>query len=98
MSISLSNLDASKATAVSAVNVAAAVRAAREAVGYSLDDLAVTCGLVVNEIEEIESGEDADPAKLCIAGAALIVCSDVIMTSGPGRQSPAWPCLSQKRL
>ncbi|CCM74501.1 helix-turn-helix domain-containing protein [Rhizobium mesoamericanum] len=73
MSISLSNLDASKATAVSAVNVAAAVRAAREAVGYSVDDLAVTCGLVVNEIEEIESGEDADPAKLKRIATALQV-------------------------
>ena len=73
MSISLSNLDASKATAVSAVNVAAAVRAAREAVGYSLDDLSVTCGLVVNEIEEIESGEDADPAKLKRIASALQV-------------------------
>ncbi|CAN7175197.1 transcriptional regulator with XRE-family HTH domain [Rhizobium tibeticum] len=73
MSISLSNLDASKATAVSAMNVAAAVRAAREAVGYSVDDLAVTCGLVVNEIEEIEGGEDADPAKLKRIAAALQV-------------------------
>ncbi len=73
MSISLSNLDASKATAVPAMNVAAAVRAAREAVGYSVDDLAVTCGLVVNEIEEIESGEDADPAKLKRIAAALQV-------------------------
>ena len=73
MSISLSNLDASKATAVPAVNVAGAVRAAREAVGYSVDDLAVTCGLVVNEIEEIESGEDADPAKLKRIASALQV-------------------------
>ncbi|MBW9116086.1 helix-turn-helix transcriptional regulator [Rhizobium cauense] len=73
MSISLSNLDASKATAVSAMNVASAVRAAREAVGYSVDDLAVTCGLVVNEIEEIESGVDSDPARLKRIAAALQV-------------------------
>jgi len=73
MSISLSNLDASKATGVPAMNVAAAVRAAREAVGYSVDDLALTCGLVVNEIEEIESGEDADPAKLKRIASALQV-------------------------
>jgi transcriptional regulator with XRE-family HTH domain len=73
MSISLSNLDASKATGVPAMNVAAAVRAAREAVGYSVDDLAVTCGLVINEIEEIESGEDADPAKLKRIASALQV-------------------------
>jgi transcriptional regulator with XRE-family HTH domain len=33
----------------------------------------VTCGLVVNEIEEIESGEDADPAKLKRIASALQV-------------------------
>lgn len=71
MSISLNNLDESNVTAVSAFDVAAAVRAAREGVGYSIDDLAVTCGLVVNEIQEIESGEDADPAKLRRIAAAL---------------------------
>jgi transcriptional regulator with XRE-family HTH domain len=73
MSISLNNLDASKATAMTAINVAAAVKAAREAVGYSVDDLAVTCGLVADEIQEIESGEDADPAKLRRIAAALQV-------------------------
>ncbi|WP_455874688.1 helix-turn-helix domain-containing protein [Rhizobium yanglingense] len=73
MSISLKNLDEFKATVVSAMNVAAEVRKAREAVGYSVDDLAVTCGLVTNEIIEIENGENADPAKLRRIAAALQV-------------------------
>ncbi|MDM9626456.1 helix-turn-helix domain-containing protein [Rhizobium sp. S152] len=73
MSISLNNLDESNATAVSAFDVASAVKAAREGVGYSVDDLAVTCGLVAGEIEDIESGEDADPAKLKRIAAALQV-------------------------
>ncbi|KQV68312.1 helix-turn-helix domain-containing protein [Rhizobium sp. Root1220] len=70
MSISLNNLDESKATAI---DVAAAVKVAREAVGYSVDDLAVTCGLIAGEIQEIESGEGADPAKLKRIAAALQV-------------------------
>ncbi|MDR7143296.1 helix-turn-helix domain-containing protein [Rhizobium sp. BE258] len=73
MSISLNNLDESKATVVSAINVAAEVKTAREAVGYSIDDLAVTCGLVPSEITEIENGENADPAKLKRIAAALQV-------------------------
>ncbi|NLS02449.1 helix-turn-helix transcriptional regulator [Rhizobium sp. P32RR-XVIII] len=72
MSISLKNLDESKAT-VSAINVAAEVRKAREAVGYSVDDLAETCGLVESEIIDIENGKDADPAKLKRIAAALQV-------------------------
>jgi transcriptional regulator with XRE-family HTH domain len=73
MSISLKNLDESKVTAVSAINVAAEVKRAREAVGYSVDDLAVTCGLVAGEIVEIENGANADPAKLRRIAAALQV-------------------------
>lgn len=73
MSISLKNLDESKVTAVSAINAAAEVKRAREAVGYSVDDLAVTCGLIAGEIVEIESGESADPAKLKRIAAALQV-------------------------
>jgi transcriptional regulator with XRE-family HTH domain len=71
MSISLSNLDKSNAQAIPSVNIAAVVKAAREAIGYSIDDLAVTCGLLVVEIQEVESGEDTDSAKLKRIAAAL---------------------------
>lgn len=40
------------------------VRDVREARGYSVEDLAVTCGLSVDEITAIENGEDADPDRL----------------------------------
>jgi transcriptional regulator with XRE-family HTH domain len=73
MSISVNNIDQSSTTAVSAVNVASAVRRAREAVGYSIEDLAVTCGLANGEISEIENGDNADPAKLKRIAAALQV-------------------------
>jgi transcriptional regulator with XRE-family HTH domain len=71
MSISLSNLDKSNAQPIPSVNIAAVIKSAREAIGYSIDDLAVTCGLLVVEIQEVESGEDADPAKLKRIAAAL---------------------------
>ncbi|WFU49169.1 helix-turn-helix domain-containing protein [Sinorhizobium terangae] len=50
-----------------------AVRRAREAVGYSVDDLAVTCGLTGAEITRIEIGADVDPDKLRRIAAALRV-------------------------
>lgn len=50
-----------------------ALKQAREIVGYSVDDLAVTCGLTVLEITRIELGVDADEAKLRRIGAALQV-------------------------
>jgi transcriptional regulator with XRE-family HTH domain len=71
MSISLSNLDKSTAQAIPSVNVATVIKTAREAIGYSVDDLAVTCGLLVVEIQEVESGEDTDSAKLKRIAAAL---------------------------
>ncbi|MBP2233536.1 transcriptional regulator with XRE-family HTH domain [Sinorhizobium kostiense] len=76
MSISPSHIGA-QASLLPASNIAVRVRAAREAVGYSVEDLAVTCGLTSVEINEIESGSDHDPAKLKrIAGALQVPLSD----------------------
>ena len=71
MSISIKDLDQSQATAVSGHDVGPAIRRAREAVGYSIDDLAVTCGLVSSEISDIENGGSLDPIKLKRIAAAL---------------------------
>ncbi len=40
------------------------VRALRETMGYSVEELALTCGLATSEISAIEAGDDADPGKL----------------------------------
>ncbi len=56
-----------------ASDIAARVRAARETVGYTIEDLAVTCGLTSVEISDIESGSDNDPAKLKRVATALQV-------------------------
>jgi transcriptional regulator with XRE-family HTH domain len=44
---------------------------ARQRRGYSLDDVAETSGLTVNEVAAIESGEDTDLARTARAAAAL---------------------------
>lgn len=47
------------------------VRAARSAVSYSIEQLAVTCGLSHQEIVAIEDGADADIGRLRRVAAAL---------------------------
>lgn len=73
MTISLKRLDQYDQGAVDVSLVGSRVRAARQSVGYSIDDLAETCGLTGAEITEIEDGQDADPARLKRVAAALQV-------------------------
>jgi transcriptional regulator with XRE-family HTH domain len=73
MSISFTNTDSSKINATVAYDVGAAIKKARETVGYSIDDLAVTCGLANTEISEIESGASVDLVRLSRIAAALQV-------------------------
>jgi transcriptional regulator with XRE-family HTH domain len=73
MSISPSDVGDEQAAILLASDIAARVRAAREAVGYSIEALAVTCGLANAEISDIESGKDHDPAKLKRIASALQV-------------------------
>jgi transcriptional regulator with XRE-family HTH domain len=47
------------------------VRAFREALGYSVDDLSVTCGLAAAEILDLELGVGVDLAKARRIEAAL---------------------------
>ena len=47
------------------------IRAFREALGYSIDDLSVTCGLAAAEILELEQGSGVDLAKARRIEAAL---------------------------
>lgn len=59
-------------TAATAIAAGAnAVKAFREARGYSIEDLAVTCGLSIGEITGIENDEDADPDRLRRIATAL---------------------------
>jgi transcriptional regulator with XRE-family HTH domain len=60
------------AKAPSALSAGAQIfREAREAKGYSIEDLAVTCGLTTDEIRDVELGLDASPSYLRRVAAAL---------------------------
>lgn len=59
------------------------VRALRESVGYSVDELALTCGLVTGEIAAIEAGKDADPGKLRRIAHALGLPERVLVGDEP---------------
>ena len=48
-----------------------AIRAIRETMGYSIEELSLTCGLSTKEIADIENGKDADPSKLRRIASAL---------------------------
>ncbi|KOF21464.1 XRE family transcriptional regulator [Ensifer adhaerens] len=71
MTVSINNLDASTTATSTHVDIGDAVRRSRQAVGYSVDELALTCGLTDAEITNIELGADADPGKLQRIAAAL---------------------------
>jgi transcriptional regulator with XRE-family HTH domain len=71
MTVSVNNIKASANHAVISDQVARAVVEARLAAGYSIDDLALTTGLVHDEIVGVEEGADADPAKIRRIAAAL---------------------------
>ena len=73
MSIVLNNFDNLGLEAIAGATVGSQVKAHRESAGYSIEDLAVTCGLANTEIAAIEDGNDADPAKLRRIAAALQV-------------------------
>jgi|SRR5688500_6364072 transcriptional regulator with XRE-family HTH domain len=64
-------------------------RAARESIGYSIEDLAVACGLTADEITQVEVGNDADPGRIRRIAAALGIPEDAIFqeTAAEPRQA-----------
>lgn len=71
MSISMNNFETASEKNVSGEQVAAAVAEARLAVGYSLEQLAVTTGLTIDQLTAVENGEGADAAVLHRIATAL---------------------------
>lgn len=71
MTISINNADVSGNVGMPPVDIGDAVKRFREASGYSVEDLAVTCGLTDVEISRIETGEDLDPGRVKRIAAAL---------------------------
>lgn len=71
MSISMSNFETATEKSISPQNAASAVAQARETVGYTIDQLAVTTGLTAEELTAIERGEEIDASRLQRIAAAL---------------------------
>lgn len=53
------------------ISVAEAIAEGRRASGYSLEELAITCGLTVAELQAIETGADKDEVHLRRVASAL---------------------------
>lgn len=79
MSIAVNNFNDLGFGAIPSGTVASRVKAYRESAGYSIEDLAVTCGLANSEISAVEDGSDADPAKLRRIAAALQVSVSALL-------------------
>lgn len=73
MTVSVNNLHISEENILAPDQLSALLAEARVAVGYSIDDLAETTGLVNEEIQRVEDGTDADPQKVRRIAAALKV-------------------------
>lgn len=71
MSISMNNFETATEKTISHQEAASAVAQAREAVGYTVEQLAVTTGLTAEELAAIEGGEGIDAAKLQRIASAL---------------------------
>ncbi|WP_312033098.1 helix-turn-helix domain-containing protein [Ensifer sesbaniae] len=55
------------------------VRPFREAAGYRVEDIALTCGLTGAEITRIEQGAGVDPGRLRRIAAALPVPTSMFL-------------------
>ncbi|MBZ9921866.1 MULTISPECIES: helix-turn-helix transcriptional regulator [unclassified Mesorhizobium] len=56
-----------------------ALRTIRETKGYSVEELSLTTGLSVDEIEDIENGRTADPSQLRRIASALRLPQEALL-------------------
>jgi transcriptional regulator with XRE-family HTH domain len=71
MNISLNHLDQPENEIIDVLGVGNRVKKIRQAAGYSLEDLAVTCGLTSAEISRVEDGIEIDIQHLKRIAPAL---------------------------
>ena len=73
MTISLKRMDQMAQDVADISLIGSKVRSLRQSVGYSIEDLAETCGLTSAEITGIEEGLEVDMGQLKRVAAALQV-------------------------
>ncbi|WP_395515588.1 helix-turn-helix domain-containing protein [Pseudorhizobium flavum] len=71
MSISMSNFAPAVKTGISADRISAILSEARQERSYTLEQLAVTTGLTVDELKAVEDGGVTDPALVQRIASAL---------------------------
>jgi DNA-binding XRE family transcriptional regulator len=76
MTISVSQLDSDQETDAP---FARKVLMARNLAGYTVDQLAITCGLTANEIRALEDGSDSDPLRIRRVAAALHIPVETVI-------------------
>lgn len=55
------------------------IAASRHSAGYTVEQLAITCGLTVQEIIDLETGADNNPSHIQRVAAALQIPSSSIV-------------------
>jgi transcriptional regulator with XRE-family HTH domain len=79
MNLSLNRIDRSQDQIINVLDVGNRVKQARQAAGYSLEDLAETCGLTIVEISRIEDGVEIDLQHLRRIAPALQTSFDQLV-------------------
>ncbi|CUX52291.1 helix-turn-helix transcriptional regulator [Agrobacterium genomosp. 3] len=76
MTISVSELNSDHETDAP---FAKKVLTARTLAGYTVEQLAVTCGLTTTEIHALEDGTDSDPSRIRRVAAALHIPVETVI-------------------
>ncbi len=76
MTISISQPDSDQETSAP---FARKILAARNHAGYTVDQLAITCGLTTTEIRALEEGTDSDPIRIKRVAAALNIPVEAVI-------------------
>ncbi|MFK3691628.1 helix-turn-helix domain-containing protein [Agrobacterium tumefaciens] len=76
MTISISHPDSDQETDAP---FAKKVLAARHLAGYTVEQLAITCGLTTSEIYALEDGTDSDPLRIRRVAAALQIPVETVI-------------------
>ena len=71
MTLSIRGLEGSNIETAHVAGIGNILKKAREAVGYSIEDLGETSGLTIAEISKVEGGTDADKDRIRRIAAAL---------------------------
>jgi transcriptional regulator with XRE-family HTH domain len=79
MNISLKQIERSEDQIVDVLNIGSRVKQARLTAGYSLEDLAETCGLTIVEILRIEDGVEIDMQHLKRIAPALQIAAEQLI-------------------